>query len=342
VAKPREALRVLVVDDSAVTRQVLVTLLRERGMRVEAAADPLIALTKMAHTPPDVIVLDLEMPRMDGLSFLRRLRAERPTPVVICSGVAERGTEAALRALEEGALEIISKPRVGLRSFLVESATRLIDAVEAAAAARPRRAPRAPSPLPGTRADLGRLGLIVLGASTGGTDALAHVVAELPADAPPVAIVQHMPEVFTAAFATRLDRLGRVRVKEAASGDQLARGRVLIAPGNRHLRIVRGAAGYVAEVTGGPLVSRHRPSVDELFHSVAAAAGRHGVAALMTGMGDDGARGLLAMRRAGARTLAQDEASSVVYGMPRAAVELGAAERVVPLHELTAALLGRS
>ena len=335
------ALRVLVVDDSAVVRQLMRGALGAAGMNVQSVADPIFALQRMRSWMPDVIVLDLEMPRMDGLTFLRVLRAERSVPVVVCSGVAGERTRLAMRALEEGAIEIVARPRIGDREAFEESFMILRDAIHAAAQARPRRRaaplPLAPVPAP-VRRPIDRR-IIAIGASTGGTEALRVVISGLPADAPPVVVVQHMPEGFTAAFAARLGDGARVRVKEAASGDRLERGVVLVAPGGRHLAVRAGAAGPCAEITRGALVSRHRPSVDVLFRSVAAIAGRDAVGVVLTGMGDDGCDGMRALRAAGARTVAQDEASCVVFGMPKAAIDAGVIEDVVPLERVAAAML---
>jgi two-component system, chemotaxis family, protein-glutamate methylesterase/glutaminase len=341
------SLRVLVVDDSAVVRQGMLQLLSgQAGVEVAVAADPLIAMERMRKVEPDVILLDLEMPRMDGLSFLHHLRRVNPIPVVVCSGYAAAGTQRALEALEAGAVEVVGKPRLGVRGFLEESALLLLDTLRAAAQTR-RRAPTHPgarAPLPTAAAALRPAGssarqVIALGASTGGPEALRLLLAALPPDMPGIVVAQHMPEGFTAAFARSLDSVSRLSVKEAAHGDRVQRGHVLVAPGNRHLHLRRGPAGLCVELSAGPLVSRHRPSVDVLFESVAACAGPGAVGALLTGMGDDGARGLLAMRQAGSATLAQDEASSVVWGMPRVAIERGAAQAVVGLAELTGALL---
>lgn len=336
---------VLVVDDSAVMRQVTAAVLsRDPEFQVIPAADPLIAMEKMGRSRPDVILLDLEMPRMDGLTFLRRIMREDPLPVVICSGVAGRGTPRALEALEAGALEIVQKPQVGVREFLEESAVTLIEALRGAAEAGarhrvlPRRAQamrltadavlprRKHSPAAGAPTRV-----VALGASTGGTEALLKILSALPGDCPALAVAQHMPAGFTAAFARRLDDLCEIEVKEAADGDALRNGRALIAPGGRHLLVERSPGGYHARIVDGPLVSRHRPSVDVLFRSVAQAAGHNATGVLLTGMGDDGAAGLLELRQAGADTIAQDEASCVVFGMPRAAIALGAAARIVPL-----------
>ena len=341
VAAPAPAaLRVLVVDDSAVVRQLLVGALREAGMTAQAAADPILALQKMRTWPPDVIVLDLEMPRMDGLTFLRLLRNQHSLPVVVCSGVAGSRGALAMRALEEGALEIVARPRFGSRADFEESLTLLRDAVHAAAQARPRRPVRPAVSAAPARAAAGDRRVIAIGASTGGTEALHALIGALPADAPPVVVVQHMPEGFTAAFAARLGDGARVRVKEAESGDALVPGTVLIAPGGRHLAVRRGARGPIAEVARGPLVARHRPSVNVLFSSVAGLIGRDATGVLLTGMGDDGRDGMLALRAAGGRTLAQDEATCVVFGMPRAAIEAGAVDEIVPLERMAAAMLG--
>jgi two-component system chemotaxis response regulator CheB len=348
----RRRLAVLVVDDSAVVRQALSAILGSRGCEVTTAPDPLFALEKIRRSRPDVIVLDLEMPRMDGLSFLRRLMATDPIPCVVCSSLAGPGSENALRALDEGAVEVVAKPKLAVREFLEESATLISDAVHAAFKAR-LRAPRpGPPPVePRHSADaVMRAGLphaihtttdkvIAVGASTGGTEALREILEALPPDAPGIVIVQHMPEVFTRAFADRLDGLCRVRVKEAADGDRVIPGRALIAPGNRHTLLVRSGALYAVQVKDGPLVSRHRPSVDVLFRSVAQAAGHNAVGVILTGMGDDGAAGLLEMKQAGAATVAQDEASCVVFGMPREAIELGAVDHVVGLGAIAATML---
>ena len=348
-----DALQILVVDDSAVVRQVMTSILSPtRGMTVAVAADPLIAMDKMKRIRPDVILLDLEMPRMDGLTFLRKIMAEDPIPVVVCSGLTGPGTEAGLRALEEGAVEIVTKPRLGVKGFLEESVSVLVDAVRAAAHARlrPRHPPRRSTPPPlrrdavFTAAEKPALRLttdkvVAIGASTGGTEALRELLEALPPDAPGVVIVQHMPEVFTRAFADRLARTCWVEVKEAADGDRVIEGRALIAPGNRHLRLRRSGAHYTVEVADGPLVCRHRPSVDVLFRSVAQAAGPNAVGVILTGMGNDGAHGLLEMRRSGAATLAQDEATCVVFGMPREAIAADAVDEVLPLPRIATVML---
>ncbi len=315
-------------------------------MAVTVAADPLIAMQKMKQVRPHVIVLDLEMPRMDGLTFLRKIMAEDPIPTLVCSGVAARGTKNALVALDEGALGILTKPKVGVGNFLHESALALIDMVREAAQAKlkqrmPLRNVPLSRPVPSghTRSALslhskaGREAaeIVAIGASIGGTEALAEVLTALPADAPGIVVVQHMPEIFTAAFANRLNALCRIEVKEGADGDQITRGCAIIAPGNRHLSVVKQRGAYYIELSDGPLVSRHRPSVDVLFHSVASAAGANALGIILTGMGNDGASGLLAMKRAGSETIAQDEKSCVVFGMPREAISAGAVETIAPL-----------
>jgi two-component system chemotaxis response regulator CheB len=346
-------LHVLIVDDSAVVRLALGAILgKARDMTVVAASDPFIAMEKMRHRRPDVIVLDLEMPRMDGLTFLRKIMSEDPIPVVVCSGLAGRGTEAALRTIDEGAVEVIAKPKLGVRGFLEDSAVLLVDAVRGAAAARLRvRLPGASARRSVGPAQPGLAGhalrvttdkVVAVGASTGGTEALREILEPMPPDAAGMVIVQHMPEVFTRAFADRLNRLCRIEVKEAATGDRVAAGRALVAPGNRHTLLVRSGAHYEVVVRDGPLVSRHRPSVDVLFRSVAETAGPNAVGVILTGMGDDGAEGLLEMRRAGATTIAQDERSCVVFGMPKEAIERHAVDEVVALSGMPAAILRRA
>ena len=344
--------RVLVVDDSAVVRQALTAILSRAGMAIATASDPIIAMEKMGRDRPDAIVLDLEMPRMDGLTFLRKIMARDPLPVVVCSGLAGEGTEAAMQALEEGAVEIITKPHLGVKGFLEESAGRVVDAVRAATQARVRlRAPPSEKKLsadavlpvrkiPFLRATTSKV--VAVGASTGGTEALRELLEAMPPDAPGMAIVQHMPEVFTTAFARRLAATCRVEVREARNGDRLCAGRSLIAPGNHHLAVRRSGAHYGVEVLDGPPVSRHRPSVDVLFRSVAQVAGPNAVGVILTGMGDDGAAGLLEMKLAGAHTMAQDEDTSVVFGMPKEAIARGAADEVLPLGRVAAAILRRA
>ncbi len=347
-------IKVLVVDDSAVVRQTMTEIIGSDPQLtvIGAAADPYLAAEKIRREVPDVITLDIEMPRMDGLTFLQKLMTQHPIPVVICSSLSEAGAEVTLKALQYGAVEIINKPRLGARQFLEESRVLICDAVKAAAAARPRPLnaslaaiqPKltadAVLPSRATREVLKTTERVVLiGASTGGTEALRVILEALPPDAPGTVVVQHMPQHFTAAFARRLDGLCRVEVKEAADGDSVIPGRVLIAPGNHHLLLKRSGARYFVAVKDGPLVCRHRPSVDVLFRSAARYAGGNAIGILLTGMGDDGARGLLELKEAGATTIAQDEASCVVFGMPAEAIKRGAVERVLPLSEMAGALL---
>jgi two-component system chemotaxis response regulator CheB len=344
---PARSIRVFLVDDSAVVRQVLQSLLdAEPDIDViGSASDPIFAQQKMAADWPDVIVLDIEMPRMDGITFLRKLMSERPTPVVVCSSLTGAGTQTGMQALAAGAVEIITKPTVGLKDFLHESAEMLADAVRAAARARLRPVAASPvrisplaDPAPSAMAQTTER-VIAIGASTGGTQAIERVLAAMPRVCPGIAIVQHMPERFTASLAQRLDGLCEIEVREAKHGDRLRPGLALIAPGGRHMQLRRSGAFYHVDVMDGPPVNRHRPSVDVLFRSVARYAGRNATGAILTGMGDDGARGLLEMAQAGAETIAQDEATCVVYGMPREAVKLGAARQVLPLQEIAQALL---
>lgn len=333
-------IRLLVVDDSAVMRQAMIAIGRAAGdIDVTVAADPLIAQTKVERETFDVVLLDVEMPRMDGLTYLRKLMSERPLPVIVCSALAGRGTEVALRALEEGAVDIVEKPRVSLHEFLSESSVRLVDAIRGAASARLRR--RALRPAPPLVMPLRRTSekIVAVGASTGGTEALREILEAMPAEAPGMIIVQHMPERFTAAFAQRLNATCRMQVKEAAEGDRICAGRALIAPGNRHVLVRRDGAQYRVQLSDGPFVSRHRPSVDVLFRSVAKAAGPNAVGVILTGMGSDGAAGMVELLENGAVTLAQDETTSVVFGMPGAAIGRGAVRFVHPLHGIAAAIL---
>jgi two-component system, chemotaxis family, protein-glutamate methylesterase/glutaminase len=346
-------IRVLVVDDSASVRAAMTAVLRtDEGISVIGAApDPFIAVEMIAREVPDVITLDVEMPKMDGLAFLSEIMRQHPIPVVICSSLARPGSATALSALERGAVDVIAKPELGTRTFFEESAIRICDAVRAAAQARPRTFAKPVTVEPKLSADavLARGDgasmiettdrVIAVGASTGGTEALRVFIGGLPVNCPGVLVVQHMPEKFTASFAQRLDQLSRVSVQEAQNGDRLLPGHVLIAPGNRHLLLKRHGAQYHVEIREGPLVSRHRPSVDVLFRSVARYAGRNAIGVIMTGMGDDGARGLKEMKDAGAVTFAQDEASCVVFGMPQEAIRLGAADHVAPLEQLAQRVL---
>jgi two-component system chemotaxis response regulator CheB len=368
-------IRVLIVDDSAVVRQVLsAQLARDPSIEVMAAvSDPLFAMNRMRLEWPDVIVLDVEMPRMDGVTFLRKIMDERPTPVVICSTLTERGAATTLDALAAGAVAIVTKPKIGLKKFLEDSSADLVNAVKTAGsvnvlrlkASLPGRTGRsakvaaataatAATPVaaatknsadvvlapPGSHAMKETTERIVaLGTSTGGTQALEQVLTALPRGSPGIVVVQHMPEKFTAAFAARLDSLCDVEVHEAVHGERLLPGHVLIAPGGKHMMLRRSGAYYYADVTDGPLVNRHKPSVDVLFRSVAKFAGGNAIGIIMTGMGDDGARGLLEMREAGAATAAQDEASCVVFGMPKEAIAMGGAKTVLPLSRIAQAIV---
>jgi two-component system chemotaxis response regulator CheB len=347
-------IRVLVVDDSAVVRQTLAEVLASDPeiSVMGTAPDPYVAAEKIRAEVPDVITLDVEMPRMDGLTFLRKIMTQHPMPVVICSSLTEEGAVTTLRALEYGAVDIILKPRLGARQFLEENRIRLLDAVKAAARARVERLrTAAPRPAPKLTADAvlrkaSPDGLIhttekvvVIGASTGGTEAIRELLEVLPIGAPGMVIVQHMPEHFTKAFAQRLDGICQVTVKEAQQNDSVIPGQVLIAPGNRHTLLKRSGARYFVEVKDGPLVCRHRPSVDVLFRSAARYAGPNAVGVIMTGMGDDGAQGMLELKQAGALTIAQDEATCVVFGMPKEAIKKGAVDRVLPLGLIPPALV---
>ena len=345
-------IQVMIVDDSAVVRQVMVGLIQEQPDMVvlHAASDPVIAIERMKLAWPDVILLDVEMPRMDGITFLKKIMEERPTPVVICSTLTEKGAKTTVEALSAGAVSIVTKPKLGLKQFLTESAQEVLGAIRAASRANLKRIvarnTTPPAIKPKLTADviLAPAGakamtqttdrVVALGTSTGGTQALEEVLTALPIVTPGIVIVQHMPEKFTAAFASRLDSLCRITVKEAENNDRVLPGRALIAPGGRHLVVKRSGAQYFVEVVDGPVVNRHRPSVDVLFRSVAKCAGGNALGVIMTGMGDDGAAGLLEMRSAGARTLAQDEDSCVVFGMPKEAIKRGGVERSVPLSSI--------
>ncbi|MEF2146189.1 MAG: chemotaxis response regulator protein-glutamate methylesterase [Desulfovibrionaceae bacterium] len=341
-------IRVLVVDDQALVRQTMTDIL-ESDPDIEVmgtASDPYVAAERLRHEIPDVITLDIEMPRMDGLTFLRKLMAQNPLPVVICSSMAESGSDNALKALEYGAAEIVTKPKVGTKKFLEESRIRLCDVVKAAAQVKPGKReifkarelpvqPKLDADVVIAKAKGYTISttekMIVVGASTGGTEALSHYLQALPLDCPAVAIVQHMPEGFTARFSERLDQICRITVREARDNDTMLRGQALIAPGNKHMLLKRSGARYFVQIKDGPLVSRHRPSVDVLFRSAAQYAGKNAVAAIMTGMGDDGAKGMKELYEAGGFTIAQDEASSVVFGMPKEAIKLGGVREVLPL-----------
>jgi two-component system chemotaxis response regulator CheB len=350
----KKKIRVLVIDDSALVRQTMVDILTS-DPEIEVmgtAADPFAAARRLQDEVPDVITLDVEMPRMDGITFLRKLMAQRPIPVVMCSTLTEEGSETLMQALEAGAVDVILKPKVGTAELLREAQTHICDIIKAAARARvrartvaahpqPKLSADAMLPAPARQAAMARTTdtVVCIGASTGGTEAIRAVLEALPAATAGIVIVQHMPEKFTAAFAQRLNSLCALEVKEAADGDAVLQGRALIAPGNFHMLLQRSGARYYVSVKSGPLVSRHRPSVDVLFRSAAGSAGANALGIIMTGMGDDGARGLAEMKAAGAATIAQDEASSVVFGMPKEAIALGAADRILPLDRLPAAIV---
>ena len=353
----REKIKVLIVDDSSVVRRTLAEILAsDPAIEVMATApDPFIAAEKISSEVPDVIMLDIEMPRMDGITFLHKVMSQYPIPVVICSSLTEAGAETTLKALEYGAVEIILKPRLGTKQFLEEARVRICDAVKAASMAKvryiasrtlkvsPKLTADAVIARPSARAMIQTTEkVVVVGASTGGTEALRIFLEAMPLDTPGTVIVQHMPENFTAAFARRLDGICRITVKEAEDNDTVIRGRALIAPGNRHTMLKRSGARYYVEVKDGPLVCRHRPSVDVLFRSAARYAGKNAVGVIMTGMGDDGAKGMFEMKNAGAYTIAQDEATSVVFGMPNEAIKLGAVDRVCPLENIAHEVIRRT
>ena len=352
----KNKIKVLIVDDSAVVRQTLSEIVRsDPGLEViGTASDPYVAAKKMLSETPDVITLDVEMPKMDGLTFLKKIMSLHPIPVVIISSLTAKGTETGLKALEYGAVEIITKPKMDTRTFIAESKIRLCDAIKAAALVRLKRK-NLPAPVinvqPKYTADVMILKskaesmikttekVIAVGASTGGTEALTVFLQAFPPDCPGIVIVQHMPEQFTRSFANRLNEICKISVKEAENNDTVIRGRALIAPGNRHTLLKRSGARYYVEVKDGPLVNRHRPSVDVLFRSTAKYAGKNAAGIIMTGMGGDGATGLLEMKESGAYTIAQDEKSCVVFGMPNEAIKLNAVTRVLPLDQIAAQVL---
>ncbi len=341
-------IKVLIVDDSVVVRQTLTEILSS-DQRIEimaVAADPFIAAEKIRHEVPDVITLDVEMPRMDGITFLQKLMSQHPIPVVMCSSLTAQGSEITLKALEYGAVEIIQKPQMGAKKFLEESRIRICDTVKAASMAKVKRIAEHRTVPPKLAADSviakpikkamikTTEKVVVVGASTGGTEALRIFLEAMPLDAPGIVIVQHMPEHFTAAFAKRLDDICKISVKEAANNDTLIRGRALIAPGNRHILLKRSGTRYYVEIKDGPLVCRHRPSVDVLFRSSARYAGKNAVGVIMTGMGDDGARGMFEMKEAGAFNIAQNETTAIVFGMPKEAIKRGGIDKVLPLEKI--------
>lgn len=358
-------IRVMIVDDSATVRQVLTSVLSESPdiEVIATAADPIFALEKMQKNWPDVLVLDVEMPRMDGITFLRKLMSERPVAVVICSTLTEKGTKTSMQALAAGAVGIAAKPTSGLRQFLQESSAELVNQIRAAAKAKVNNVAATslnkitlPSPTPKhtlppqknpvsavpafTGAESNKV--IAIGASTGGTQALEFLLKSLPANTPGIVVVQHMPEKFTAAFAERLNGICTMEILEASRGDKVQAGRVLIAPGGKHLTLKRADNHYIVDVNPGPPVNRHCPSVDVLYRSVTRAAGAHALGIILTGMGDDGARGMKELFDVGATTLAQNEASCVVYGMPKEAVNLGGVTHSLSLQAISSAIFSYS
>jgi len=350
----RSKTRVLIVDNSAVVRQTISSLLSmEDDIEVIAtASDPYQAAEKIAYEAPDVIILDINMPRMDGLTFLKKIMEQHPIPVIICSSFTGRDSDATIKALRYGAVDVIVRPETGAGKYPEELGIRIADSIRAASAAGLKKMNRlgAIEPVQKLTADviMPKAGktvftetsdkVIVAGASTGGTEALTEFLGGLPPDTAGVVVVQHMPEKFTTAFAERLDQLCGIRVKEAKNGDAVLNGQALIAPGNYHTLLRRGRSQYFVEVKEGPLVTRHRPSVDVLFRSTAYYAGKNAVGVIMTGMGDDGAKGMKEMKEAGAYTIAQDEESCIVFGMPKEAIKLNAVDRVLPLNRLAGAV----
>ncbi len=355
-------IRVIVVDDSALVRSLLAEIInRQPDMEcIGTANDPLIAREMIRETNPDVITLDVEMPRMDGIDFLGRLMRLRPMPVVMISTLTERGAEVTMRALELGAVDFVAKPRVGLSSGLTELAAQIVEKIRVAAVAHVRRAPvRDPAgaghaPAGGTSAAaappvssatlLGRVStekLICIGASTGGTEAIREVLVQMPADSPAIVITQHMPPGFTTSFAARLNGLCQITVKEAVHGERILPGHAYIAPGGTQFHVARSGANYVAVVDDGPPVNRHKPSVEVLFKSAAAVVGRNAFGIMLTGMGNDGAAAMREMKNAGSYNYVQDEASCIVFGMPREAIAHGAADEVLPLTQIAPALIAR-
>ena len=356
-------IKVLIVDDSALVRQVVSSALAS-DPEIEvigAASDPLFAMQKMQAQWPDVLVIDIEMPRMDGITFLKKIMAEHPTPVVVCSSLAEKGAQATFEALSAGAISIITKPKLGLKSFLEDSSNDIVQAVRSAARANMRAVRRTASAAANVNTIAPKLTadamlsaadnralvkttdqVVAIGTSTGGTQALETVLTRLPATCLGIVIVQHMPEKFTAMFAERLNGLCQIEVREARNGDRIIPGLALIAPGGKHMMLKRSGAQYVVEVADGPVVNRHKPSVDVLFRSVAKFAGANALGIIMTGMGDDGARGMKEMHDTGARTIAQDEASCVVFGMPKEAIKLDAVDQIISLDQIPQAIIGFS
>ena len=354
----KKLIQVLLVDDSASVRQTLTQIIDSAGdMQVMAmAGDPFQAVEKIADRVPDVIILDIEMPKMDGLSFLQQIMSQHPIPTIICSSLAVNGSDSIMKAFAYGAVDVITKPRLGTRQFLEESSILICDAIRGATQAkvqrisvnddrlnRPKLSADAVLPPPKKKILTETTEkVIVVGASTGGTEALRVFLESMPEDSPGIVIVQHMPENFTRSFAQRLDSLSRMTVKEASNGDAVFRGQALIAPGNFHTLLKRSGANYYVEIKEGPLVTRHRPSVDVLFRSCAMNAGKNAIGVIMTGMGDDGARGMKEMKESGAYTVAQDESTCVVFGMPKEAIKLEAVDQVLPLEKIASHVYQKS
>jgi two-component system chemotaxis response regulator CheB len=345
-------IKVLCVDDSALVRSLMSEIIKSQPdmMVCATAPDPLVARDLIKQHNPDVLTLDVEMPRMDGLDFLEKLMRLRPMPVLMVSSLTERGSEITLRALELGAVDFVTKPKVGIRDGMLEYTEMIADKIRAASRARVRQIPaHGHGPAPAVQAPVAMVRnplistekLIIIGASTGGTEAIREVLVPLPPDAPGVLITQHMPAGFTRSFAQRLNGLCRITVKEAEHGERVLPGHAYIAPGDHHLSLGRSGANYVALLDDGPPVNRHRPSVDVLFRSAALHAGKNAIGVILTGMGKDGAAGMLEMHQAGAHTFAQDEASCIVFGMPREAIAAGGADEVVPLNEMCGRVMTR-
>lgn len=341
-------IRVLIVDDSALIRQVLAELLRTDPdiEVVGTACDPYVARQRIKELDPDVLTLDVEMPKMDGLTFLEKLMTGHPMPVVMVSSLTEAGCQTTLKALELGAVDFFTKPKIDLRDEISERAEELVGKIKMAMQARVRplhhsrtEGVKSNNSVPRTAMLKTTDKILGIGASTGGTEAIRSVLQQMPADAPPILITQHMPERFTKAFADRLNALCEILVKEACDGDSVLPGQALVAPGNYHMELIRSGARYQVHISQGPPVNRHRPSVDVMFHSIAKIAGSNARGVILTGMGADGAQGLLAMRQAGAATVAQDEGTCVVFGMPKEAIKAGAVDKIVPLEHIPSALL---